>query len=255
MEPTKNVRLRVLRQDALDKPETRRWEEFEVARRSGMTVHDCLEAIRRSPVTAKGAEVAPVVWEASCLEERCGSCTMMIAGKIRQACTALVDDVSPKGGPITLEPLSKFPIERDLVVDRSRIFDSLKRVKAWIRLDSTADAPAPAVSPEVQRERYELAPCIACGACLEACPEFHDGSVFVGAAAINEVRSKNLHPVGALERKTRLETLMTDGGVADCGKAQNCVEVCPKEIPLVESIADMAKETTKHLFFGWLSRK
>ena len=30
---------------------------------------------------------------------------------------------------------------------------------------------------------------------------------------------------------------MGDGGVADCGKAQNCVEVCPKEIPLVDSIA------------------
>jgi succinate dehydrogenase/fumarate reductase-like Fe-S protein len=31
--------------------------------------------------------------------------------------------------------------------------------------------------------------------------------------------------------------MMEEGGVADCGKAGNCVEVCPKEIPLLESIA------------------
>jgi succinate dehydrogenase / fumarate reductase iron-sulfur subunit len=45
---------------------------------------------------------------------------------------------------------------------------------------------------------------------------------------------------------------MGQGGVADCGKAQNCVEVCPKEIPLVDSIADVSRQTTKHALFGWL---
>ena len=50
----------------------------------------------------------------------------------------------------------------------------------------------------------------------------------------------------------RLDALMTDGGIADCGKAQNCVEVCPKEIPLVDSISVVARDTTKRLLFGWL---
>ena len=40
-----------------------------------------------------------------------------------------------------------------------------------------------------------------------------------------------------MHQSERLEALMGQGGVADCGKAQNCVEVCPKEIPLVDSIA------------------
>jgi succinate dehydrogenase / fumarate reductase iron-sulfur subunit len=50
----------------------------------------------------------------------------------------------------------------------------------------------------------------------------------------------------------RLEALMEPGGIDGCGKAQNCVEVCPKDIPLVDSIADVSRQTTKHMLFGWL---
>ncbi len=36
------------------------------------------------------------------------------------------------------------------------------------------------------------------------------------------------------------------GGVSDCGNAQNCVKVCPKEIPLTESIAAIGRAATVH---------
>lgn len=246
------VKLRVLRQDAIDKPATKRWESFEVPSAPRMTVHDCLEAIRRKPTTADGKAVAPVVFEASCLDESCGACTMLIDGKVRHACSTVVADVSKGGKQITVAPLSRFPVERDLVVDRGRYFDSLRRVKAWVRLDKSPNAQAPAEAEDLQQERYELSTCIGCAACLEACPEFHESSAFLGAAAINDVRRVNLHGVGKLDKRRRLELLMTDGGVADCGKAQNCVEVCPKQIPLVDSIAEMSRDTTKQLLFGWL---
>jgi succinate dehydrogenase / fumarate reductase iron-sulfur subunit len=55
-----------------------------------------------------------------------------------------------------------------------------------------------------------------------------------------------------LQKTGRIEQLMAPGGVADCGKAQNCVEVCPAQIPLVDSIQHMARETTRRLLFGWL---
>jgi succinate dehydrogenase / fumarate reductase iron-sulfur subunit len=51
---------------------------------------------------------------------------------------------------------------------------------------------------------------------------------------------------------TRLDAVMGEGGVEDCGKAQNCAAVCPKEIPLVDSIAVVGRETTKRMLFGWL---
>lgn len=250
---TRWVRLKVRRQDGAEKPETKRWEEFKVPYLPQMNVHSALEQIRLDPQTVDGQTVAPPVWEAACLEEVCGSCTMIINGRVRQACSALINELSPNGEPITLEPMSKFPNVRDLVVDRSAMFAHLKKVRAWIDLDGTHElGPGPRESPENQEERYPLSRCMTCGCCLEACPQFNDSSPFIGPAAINQVRLFNLHPSGALHKNARLETMMGEGGVADCGKAQNCVEVCPKEIPLVDSISVVARETTKRLLFGWL---
>jgi succinate dehydrogenase / fumarate reductase iron-sulfur subunit len=247
------VHLRIRRQDARDKPETRRWEEFKVPYLPQMNINSALQQIQKNPRTVDGEEVAPVVWEAACLEEVCGSCTMLINGRVRQACSALVDQISPRGDVIVIEPMSKFPCERDLVVDRSRMFNDLKKVRAWIDLDGTHElGPGPRESQEAQQERYPLSRCMTCGCCLEACPQYNDSSAFIGAAAINQVRLFNMHPSGAMHKNARLEAMMQEGGVADCGKAQNCVEVCPKEIPLVDSIAVVGRETTKRLLFGWL---
>ena len=249
----KVVRLKIRRQDSREQRDTRRWEEFEVPYLPQMNVHSALEQIRKNPVTTSGKTVAPPVWEAACLEEVCGSCTMLVNGRVRQACSTLVDLVAPKGQTIVLEPMSKFPCERDLVVDRSRMFDALKTVKAWIELDGThAIGPGPRESQEDQAIRYPLSRCMTCGCCLEACPQYGESSDFIGAAALNQVRLMNLHPSGAMHKSERLETVMGEGGVTDCGKAQNCVEVCPKDIPLVDSIAAVARDTTKELLFGWL---
>jgi succinate dehydrogenase / fumarate reductase iron-sulfur subunit len=249
----RKVKLRVRRQDGPERVETKRWEEFEVPYLPQMNVISALMQIQKDPRTTDGKSVAPVVWECSCLEEVCGACTMIVNGKVRQACSALVDALAPKGETIVLEPMSKFPLVRDLAVDRSRMFEDLKRVKAWIALDGTHELGAgPRESQAAQEERYPLSRCMTCGCCLEACPQVNDSSSFVGASAINQVRLFNLHPSGAMNRVERLESVMGEGGVADCGKAQNCVEVCPKEIPLVDSISQVARETTKHMLFGWL---
>ena len=93
-----------------------------------------------------------------------------------------------------------------------------------------------------------------CGCCLEACPNVNDASVFMGPAVISQVRLFNLHPSGKMHAGKRLDAIAGEGGVADCGKAQNCVQVCPKEIPLTESIATVGRDTLKRALFGWLLR-
>jgi succinate dehydrogenase / fumarate reductase iron-sulfur subunit len=249
----RSIRLKVRRQDAHDLPDTRRWEEFVVPYQPHMNVISALMEIQKNPVTADGKKVAPVVWESACLEEVCGSCTMVINGHVRQSCSALIDKLAPSGETIVLEPMSKFPLVRDLVVDRQRMFDDMKRVKAWVHIDGTHElGPGPRESAESQEERYPLSRCMTCGCCLEACPQYGPGLEFVGAFALNLVRLYNMHPSGAMQKNERLDAVMGDGGIADCGKAQNCVEVCPKEIPLVDSIAVVARETTKRMLFGWL---
>lgn len=249
----RTVRLKVLRQDSPSRPQTKRWEEFAVEWHPQMNVISALMEVQRNPVTVEGKRVPPVVWESACLEEVCGACTMLVNGRVRQSCTALIDQIAPGGETVTLEPMSKFPLVRDLVVDRSRMFEDLKKVKAWINLDGTHElGPGPRQSQENQEEAYPLSRCMTCGCCLEACPQINASSKFIGPAAINQVRLFNLHPTGKMHAADRLEALMGDGGVADCGKAQNCVEVCPKEIPLVDSIAQVSRQATKHMLFGWL---
>ncbi len=247
---THTVRFKIKRQDGPTRADTQRWEEFDIPWHPQMNVLSALMEHRRNPVTVEGKTVPPVVWESVCLEEVCGACTMIVNGRVRQACTALVDQMPQ---PITLEPMTKFPLVRDLVVDRSRMFKDLQKVKAWVQLDGTHElGPGPRQSQENQETAYPLSRCMTCGCCLEACPQVNDRSDFIGPAAINQVRLFNLHPSGKMNGAERLEALMGEDGVAGCGKAQNCVEVCPKEIPLVDSIADVSRQTTKHMLFGWL---
>src|SRR5271167_1654331 len=187
-----------------------------------------LMEIRRNPVTRNGKRVAPVVFDANCLEEVCGSCTMLINGRVRQACSQLADGL---GGPVTIEPMSKFPVIRDLMVDRSKMFAALKKAHAWIPIDGTYDlGPGPRMRPEDQEFAYLFSRCMTCGCCLEACPQVSDHSSFMGPAVIGQVYLMGKHPTGHMHQDERLAAMMGDGGISDCGNAQNCVEVCPKEI-------------------------
>lgn len=239
----RKIVVRIKRQDAPGKEPY--WEEFHVPWRANMNIISCLQWIAANPVTASGKLTTPPVWDAGCLEEVCGACTMVINGKVRQSCSALADIMSPDGSAITLEPMAKFPLVRDLWVDRSRLFNDLKRVKAWVPIDSTYDLGAgPPISQELQDQRYPLSRCISCGCCLEACPQYLPTNKFVGAAVISQAQLFNNHPTGAALKTDRLEALMGDGGIQECGKAGNCVQVCPKQIPLLESIAAVQRQAT-----------
>ncbi len=249
----RKITIKIKRQDNPSK--TAYWEEFAVPYRPNMNIISCLQWIAANPVTTTGKQTTPPVWDAGCLEEVCGACTMVINGKVRQSCSALVDTISPDGSAITLEPMTKFPIVRDLWVDRSRLFNDLKRVKAWVPIDSTFDLGAgPPISLELQDERYPLSRCISCGCCLEACPQYNSDNNFVGAAVISQARLFNDHPTGAALKEERLDALMGDGGVHDCGKAGNCVQVCPKQIPLLESIAAIQRQATVYTIKKFFSK-
>src|SRR5262249_5832953 len=150
-----------------------------------------LQWIAAHPTTTGGFESTPVVWDCNCLEEVCGACTMNINGKARQSCSALVDVLVKEtgGDQITLEPLTKFPVIRDLAVDRSRMFKDLVRIKGWVPIDGTHPlGGGPTEPPAAQETRYALSRCMTCGCCLEACPQYTIDNEFVGAQVISQVR-------------------------------------------------------------------
>ena len=227
------------------------WEEFELPYDPADNVISGLLEIQKNPVNRQGKKVEPVVWEQGCLEEVCGSCSMLINGKPRQSCTALVRHLIKDTGSnvITLAPFTKFPLVRDLIIDRGKMFDNLKKVHAWIEVDGYFDrGPGPKMSQQVQEMRYSLSTCMTCGCCVEACPQINNQSDFLGAQIISQVRLFNSHPTGKMQRTERLHPLMEKGGISECGNAQNCGRVCPKKIPLHDSIAAMQREVTLQTF-------
>src|SRR5712672_2775665 len=219
------------------------WEEFALSWRPAMNVIICLRDIAENPVTRDGKKTTPISYDSNCLEEVCGSCAMLINGRARMACSALVDKLEQ---PIKLEPFKKFPVVRDLAVDRSVLFENLKAVKAWVPIDGSYDlGPGPRVTQQEQEVAYPLSRCISCCCCMEACPQFNEDTGFVGAATISQVRLFNTHPTGAALKHDRLAALMGDGGIQECGYAQNCVEACPKDIPLTRSISEVSGQVMK----------
>jgi succinate dehydrogenase / fumarate reductase iron-sulfur subunit len=251
--PGRTIRIHIKRCDGPGKPS--RWETFRVTVDRGANVISALQQIAANPTTVEGRTTTPVVWDSGCLEEVCGSCTMVINGKVRQSCSALIDDFAPgENQEMTLEPMTKFPVIRDLWVDRARLFHSLKRVKAWVPIDGTYSLGAgPKEHPKDQERRYKLSECMSCGCCLDACPQFLKEpdpeqwpTSFIGAQAISQAQLFNMHPTGKQLEADRLDALMQPGGVSDCGNAQNCVQVCPKHIPLTESIASIGRAVSIH---------
>lgn len=234
------------------------WEEFEVPYTPRMNVILCLMHIQRNPVNRQGNPTSAPAWEAACLEEVCGTCTMVINGRVRQSCSALVDEVGKRNGEhllITLEPMTKFPVVRDLIVDRNEMFDALKRIRAWVPIDGTHDlGPGMRIPDSIQKLRYEFSRCMSCGCCLEACPNVNARSNFIGPAALGQVYLFNLHPTGATLEDERFDVLAGADGITGCGNAQNCVKVCPKDIPLTRAIAALNRDIIINRMRKWLMK-
>ncbi len=243
------VEIRIKRQK--DNQSDSYWEEFRVPYLPNMNVISLLQEIQRNPITIQGQKTTPVAWDCSCLEEVCGACTMVINGQVRQSCSALVDKLEQ---PITLEPMRKFPVIRDLVVDRARMFEALKKVKAWIPIDGTYDLGVGQKQAQTnQQEMYLYSRCMTCGCCVDACPQYNSQTTFVGPAALGQVFLFNQNPTGRFNREERFQAIMGEGGIQECGNAQNCVQVCPKDIPLTTAIAKLngatLSQAIKNLFW------
>ena len=84
------------------------WQEYDVPLREEWTVLDGLNHVKEEVDTTLSFR-----W--SCRMGICGSCGMDVDGTPRLTCGTFLADFAP--GPIRVEPLSNFPVVRDLVVD------------------------------------------------------------------------------------------------------------------------------------------
>ena len=137
-------------------PGNQYWEEFEFERHPQANVISSLMEIQKRPINKRGDITTPVAWEQGCLEEVCGSCSMLINGKPRQACTALIESYLTESTTIVLAPFTKFPLIRDLCVDRTQMFQALIKIRGWISVDGTEDTGQ--FGPPISRVDYPSYP-------------------------------------------------------------------------------------------------
>ena len=142
---------------------------------------------------------------------------MVINGRPRLSCDARVNEY-PKG-VIKLEPLKKFPVVCDLIVDRSIMFGQLKKLGAW--LEGEAETRDNDIS-------YEASRCLQCGCCLEVCPNFYPGGEFFGTAVL--VPASRLIAQSPEEQKKRLYGEYGEHFYRGCGKSLSCKDICPAGI-------------------------
>ncbi len=164
----------------------------------------------------------------SCRMGVCGSCGMLVNGRPSLTCAAFVRDYE---GTIRVEPLSNFPIVRDLIVDLDGFVNKIKSVKPWIirKLEKDLSEGEYRQSPEQLDEFKQFSMCINCALCYAACPVLASEPDFVGPAAIALGHRYNLdsRDEGNAERH---ETLAAGNGVWACSYANECSQVCPKHV-------------------------
>jgi succinate dehydrogenase / fumarate reductase, iron-sulfur subunit len=185
-----------------------------------------------------GEKEEPVHFDHDCREGICGTCGMMINGvahgpKAAVTTCQLHMRMFKDGDTLLIEPwrAKAFPVIKDLVVDRTS-FDRIVQAGGYISVSTGAapDANVTPISKKVSDKAMDAAQCIACGACVAACP---NGSAMLFTAA--QVAHLNLLPQGQAERFDRAVMMvdqMDEEGFGGCTNIGECEAVCPKEISL-----------------------
>ncbi len=192
----------------------------------------------------------PIAFDHDCREGICGQCGVVINGDAhgpRRATTTCQLHMRSfhNGDILTVEPwrAAAFPVVKDLMVDRSA-FDRIIASGGFVSV-RTGNAPEANDIP-VPKDDAELsmdaAACIACGACVAACPNA-SAMLFVSA----KVGHLNLLPQGEPEKYRRATAMidqMDEEGFGSCTNHGECEAVCPKEIRL-EFIARLNRDYLK----------
>lgn len=203
------------------------WQSFEYSPCGKKTVSGILDEINYLDdlFDVEGKPCRRIRWECSCMQKVCGACAMIINKKPALACCEFID--TDKTKTLVLEPLSKFPVVCDLIVDRTCIFEHQKQALLYLGERAEYD--------EKQFEQqYNVAKCLKCGLCLEVCPNYSGNNDFYGALFVNEAY---LLYSTSKDRKKQLKTSYRKHFENSCSKSLSCRNICPVKMQTLSSIA------------------
>jgi fumarate reductase iron-sulfur subunit len=183
----------------------------------------------------------------SCRMGVCGSCGMMVNGVPKLTCAAFLREYYPN--EIRVEPLTYFPVIRDLVIDMSDFLDKLKSVKPWIiRKTEKPVSEGEYLQSPAELERYkQFTQCINCMLCYAACPVYGLEPEFLGPAAIALGHRYNMDSRDQ-GKEQREPVLDSHYGIWQCTFVGECSEVCPKSVDPAAAIQRSKVEYTQNWF-------
>ena len=218
----KSVRLEILRAADAESEQWLQNIDYPVSD-DGENVASALKRINSGCFTdTEGRSVEPVGFECSCLQKKCGACAMVINGTPRLACDARLSEFL-KSGTVRIEPLKKFPLVRDLIVDRAAVFERLSELRIWLEGQGRADS-------RIKDDVYDASRCLQCGCCLEVCPNFSTAMSFGGMSTA--MAMSRIIPMVSGEQRKELYSTYRKAVFEGCGKSLACRSICPAGIDI-----------------------
>ena len=236
--------FKILRYDAKE-PETKpRFATYRISVIPGLTVLAVLLRIRD--------EIdGTLSFRCSCRSAVCGSCAMVINGKIDLACRTQVAAFDTD--TIILEPLPNFDVIRDLVVDMTPFWQMYEKIQPYLIRKSPVPEKEIPQSEEERRRIDQYVNCILCACCYGACPVLARETDYVGPAAAAKLErfvldSRDERPSAALEM------INNEKGVWGCDTVFRCIDACPKDVRPTDGIVGLRKAMVKNRFQKMLGK-
>jgi succinate dehydrogenase / fumarate reductase iron-sulfur subunit len=186
-------------------------------------------------------------FRSSCRSAVCGSCAMVINGKIDLACRTQVATFG--SNTIILEPLPNLEIIKDLVVDMTPFWNMYEKVKPYL-IRKSPDPEKEIQQSEEERKRIDqFVNCILCASCYGACPVLARDPEYIGPAALAKLERFALDSRDE-RAAAELEEINNDKGVWGCDMVLRCIDACPKDVRPTDSIVGLRKKLLKYKLFG-----
>ena len=171
----------------------------------------------------------------SCRGAICGSCGMRINGHAALACKTKVISVAPSGGTIEVEPMHNMPVIKDLVTDMAPFWSRIRHIQPWLQPQGPVPKGEYIAPPEAMNHLNGVMSCIMCGVCVSDCTVLEVDKNFVGPAALAKAYRFVADPRDAAT-SPRLHDLNRPGGMWDCTRCMECIQVCPKGVGPMDRI-------------------
>jgi fumarate reductase (CoM/CoB) subunit B len=200
------------------------YQRFEVSGIDSMRVLDVIRSIYEH-------QAGDLAYQFACRVGRCGTCAVKVNGVPVLACQ---EKCKPH---MRIEPLTPFPVLRDLVVDRSEVearYAALKLTPQRTREHPGRPEP---IEPGLAEKLCHYDLCLACMVCVSACPAV-DERAFDGPAFMLKLRHMAAHPADSADRLDQA----IEAGMLECFNCDVCTQLCPADLSPAQAVRDLRKQ-------------